>query len=124
MPDTLSDNGLIGGSLDGVINGIAYTFDTLDADLPVSEAVAMNADGTFKGGVSVKGQLKLSVKINAITGYPAPSQLVPFSLNVPGIGPKNYKVTNLKLSFANSGANLRTYSADLTEYKAPLVVGS
>lgn len=121
MPDTLSDSGLIGGSYDVVINGFSYTLDTVDHDLPVSEAIAMNADGTFKGGVAVKGQEKLSVKISAITGIPAPSQLVPFALAIHGYAAKNWKVTNLKIASSNSGAAIRTYTADITQYKAALV---
>jgi len=124
MPDTLNDNGLIGGSYDVVIDGFAYTLDTVDHDLPVSEAVANNANGTFKGGLSVKGQQKLSVKINAMTGVQAPSQLVPFSLAIHGFAARNWKVANLKINSSNSGAALRTYTADITEFKAALVAGS
>lgn len=120
MADTLNDNGLVGGSYDVTINGYSYTLDTVDHDLPVSEAVAMNADGTFKGGLSVKGQQKLSVKINAVTGTPAPSQLVAFALAIHGFSSLNWKVTNLKITSSNSGAALRTYSADITQYKAAL----
>lgn len=120
MADTLNDNGLIGGSYDVTINGYSYTLDTVDQDLPVSESVAMNADGTFKGGYAVKGQQKLAVKINAITGTPAPSQLVPFALAIHGYTSLNWKVTNLKINSSNSGAALRTYSADITQYKAAL----
>ena len=122
-PNVLTDNGLISGSYDVVIDGAAYTLDTVDHDLPVAESVAMNADGTFKGGASVKGQQKLSVKINAITGVKAPSQLVPFSLAIHGYAARNWKVTNLKVTSSNSGASLRSYSADITEYKAQLVPG-
>ena len=120
MADTLTDSGLVAGSYDVTINGYSYTLDTVDHDLPVSEAVANNADGTFKGGASVKGQQKLSVKINAITGTPAPSQLVPFALAIHGFTSLNWKVTNLKIASANSGASLRTYTADITQYKAAL----
>lgn len=123
MPDTLTDNGLIGGSYDVNIGGFPYTMTTYDRDYPVSEAVAMNADGTFKGGVAVKGQQKISVKIDAITGIPKPAQLVPFAWGEPGEPVLNWKVTNLKLTASNSGANIRTYSADITQYKAQLVPG-
>lgn len=119
----LTDNGLITGSYDIIINGYPYTLDTVDHDLPVSEAVANNADGTFKGGASVKGQQKLSVKINAITGIPAPAQLVPFPLAIHGQASRNWKLTNLKISSANTGAALRTYTGDITEFKAQLVQG-
>lgn len=121
MADTLTDSGLITGSYDIRINGFPYTLDTVSHSLPVSEAVAMNADGTFKGGASVKGQQKLSVKINAVAGYPAPAQLVPFALAIHGQESRNWKVTNLTIASANTGASLRTYSADITEYKASLI---
>jgi len=124
MPDTLSDNGVIGGSYDVVIDGYAYTLDTADHDLPVAEATANNANGTYKGGLSVKGQQKLSVKISAFAGIPSPSQLVPFALAIHGFAARNWKVTNLKINSANTGASIRTYSADITEYKAALVAGS
>jgi hypothetical protein len=121
-PNVLPD-GYQGGSYDIVINGFPYTLDTVDHDLPVSEAVATAANGTFKGGLSVKGQQKLSVKINAAVGIPAPAQLVPFPLAIHGYSARNWKATNLKIASANNGAVIRTYSADITEYKAPLVAG-
>lgn len=121
MPDVLNDNGLISGSYDIVLNGFAYTLKTAEHDLPVAESVAMYADGTFKGGASVKGQQKLSVTIDAITGIPAPSQLVPFSLAIHGYSARNWKVTNLKISSSNTAASLRSYSGDITEYKQPLI---
>jgi hypothetical protein len=120
MADTLTDSGFVSGSYDVTINGYSYTLDTVDHDLPVSEATANAADGTFKGGAAVRGQQKLSVKINAITGTPAPSQLVPFALAIHGFTSLNWKVTNLKIASSNSGASLRTYTADITQYKAAL----
>lgn len=119
----LNDNGLISGSYDITISGFPYTLDTLDHDLPVNEVTANNADGTFKGGAAVKAQQKLAVKINAITGIPAPAQLIPFALAVHGYSARNWKVTNLKISSTNTGAGLRTYTADITEFKAQLVQG-
>ncbi len=119
-PNVLNDNGLISGSFDININGFPYTMDTYTRNFPVSEAVAMNADGTFKGGASVKGQQKITVKINAITGVPKPSQLVPFAWGEPGETPLNWKVTTCSLTASNSGASLRSYSAEITQYKAAI----
>ena len=112
---TLSDGGFVTGSYDVTIDGYAYTMDTVDHDLPVSQADAMKADGTPKGGAYVRGKEKVSVKINAVTGTPAPSQLVKFSFAFHGFASKSWAVTNLKIASANTGAHMRTYSADLVE---------
>lgn len=114
-PQVLSDGGFAAGSYDAVINGSAYTIDTADHDLPVSQSDAFKADGTPKGGVFAVGKQKVSVKINAITGIPAPAQLVPFqfAFNVSALW---WIVTNLKIASSNSGAQIRTYTADLSQY--------
>ena len=112
---TLSDGGFAAGSYDVVIDGISYTLDTLGQDLPVSQADAMKADGTPKGGVFVAGKQKLSVKINAIVGTAAPSQLVKFAFAVHGYASANWAVTNLKIDSANTGAHIRTYTADIVQ---------
>jgi len=112
---TLSDGGFITGSYDVTIDGYSYTMDTVSQDLPVSQADAMKADGTPKGGAFVIGKQKVSVKINAITGTPAPSQLVKFAFAFHGYSSANWAVTNLKIDSANTGAHLRTYSADLVQ---------
>jgi hypothetical protein len=113
---TLSDGGFLTGTYDITLDGYAYTLKTVDHDLPVSEAVSMASDGTFKGGASVVQQQKLSVSIDAVTGIPAPSQLVPFALAIHGFSSKNWKVTNLKIASTNSGAAIRTYNADITQH--------
>lgn len=115
MADTLSDNGLIIGSYAATIDGFAYTFDTVDHDLPVNEQTVAATDGTFNGGAAVRGQEKLSVKIFAVTGTPAPSQLVRFSAAIHGYASKFWKVGNLKI--ASSTAALRVYTADITQAK-------
>lgn len=112
---TLTDGGFLTGSYDVTIDGYAYTLDTVDHDLPISQADARNADGTPKGGAFVREKEKVSVKINAITGIPAPSQLVPFNLALHGYASKKWAVTNLKIASANTGAVIRTYTADLIE---------
>ena len=116
MPDTFTDGGFLTGSYDVTINGYGYTLDTLDQDLPISQADAMNADGTPKGGAFVRSKQKLSVKIKAITGYPAPAQLVAFSLAIHGYASKYWIVTNLKINSSNEGASIRTYNADIVEH--------
>lgn len=116
MPDTLNDGGYLTGSYDVTILGYAYTLDTIDHDLPVGQADAMNADGTPKGGAFVKGKQKLSVKIKAVFGIPAPSQLVPFALALHDFASVNWTVTNLKIASSNEGANIRTYTADIVQY--------
>ena len=98
------------------IDGYAYTLDTLDHDLPISQVDAMTSTGTPKGGAFARGKEKISVKINAITGIPAPSQLVKFTQAFHGYTSKGWVVTNLKISSANTGAHIRTYSADIVEY--------
>ncbi len=80
----------------------------------------MNADGTPKGGAFVRGKEKLSCKIKAITGTPAPAQLTPFALAVSGYASKNWVVTNLKIASSNEGANIRTYNVDIAEYIAAI----
>lgn len=116
MPDTYADGSFLSGSYDVTIDGYAYTLDTVDHDLPVSQSDAMNANGTAKGGVFVKGKQRLAVKINAISGTPAPSQLVPFALALHGYASKNWIVTGLKISSANNGAQIRTYNAEICQH--------
>jgi hypothetical protein len=114
--NTLADGGFLTGSYDVTIDGYSYTLDTVDHDLPVTQADAYNANGTAKGGAFIRGKEKLSVKINAVSGTPAPSQLVAFSLALHGYTSKYWVVTNLKISSANTGANIRTYAADIVQH--------
>lgn len=118
MPDTLSDNGFVGGSYDVTIDGYAYVLDTVDHDLPVSQADAQYANGTPKGALFVKGKQRLAVRIKAVSGVQAPSQLVPFSLAIHGYSSKYWVVTNLKITSANDGAVIRTYNADIVQHIA------
>ena len=115
-PDVLIDGGVINGSYDVVINGYAYTMDTVDQDLSVSTAKAKTAIGLPRGGAWVKEPEKVSVKITAIAGIPAPMQLVPFTFAFHGYPAKNWVVTNLKISSANTGASLRTYTGDIEQF--------
>jgi hypothetical protein len=113
---TLNDGGFQTGSYDVTIDSYAYTLDTVDHELPIFQADAMTATGLPKGGAFVRGKQKLAVKIKAITGTPAPSQLVPFALSIHGFSSRNWTVTNLKIASSNEGANIRTYNADIVEY--------
>ncbi len=116
MADSLADNGPIIGAYDATIDGYAYTLDTVDHDLPVTGEAIRNSSGAFNGGAYVRDQEKVSVKIFAITGTPAPSQLVRFSLTLHGYAAKYWFVGNLKIS-SSTGA-LRTYTADLMQAKS------
>lgn len=116
MADLLSDGGFITGSYDVTIDGAAYTLDTVDHDLPIAQADAMTATGLPKGGAFVRQKQKLAVKIKAITGISAPSQLVPFSLAIHGYSALYWVVTNLKIASANEGASIRTYTADICQH--------
>lgn len=116
MPDILSDGGFVTGSYDVTIDGYSYTLDTVDHDLPVTQADAMHANGLPKGGAFVRGKEKLAVKIKAITGTPAPSKLVAFSLAIHGFAAKYWVVTNRKIASSNEGATIRTYTADIVEH--------
>jgi len=112
----LSDGGFITGSYDVSIDGYSYTLDTVDHDLPVAQADAAHANGLPKGGAFVSQKEKLSVKIKAITGIPAPSKLVPFALAIHGFTSKYWVVTNRKIASSNEGASIRTYSADIVQH--------
>ncbi len=115
MADTLTDGGFLTGSYDATIDGYAYTLDTVDHDLPVSQADAMLASGLPKGGAFVLGKQKMSVKINAVSGTPAPTQLKAFALAVHGYASKWWCVGSLKISSANDGAKIRTYAAEICQ---------
>jgi hypothetical protein len=116
MPDTLGDGGYQTGSYDVTIGGYSYTLDTVDHELPIGQADAMNADGTPAGGAFVRMKEKVAVKIKAVTGTPAPSQLVPFALSFHGYPSKNWVIATMKITSSNEGAQIRTYNADIVEY--------
>jgi hypothetical protein len=115
-PDFFSDGGFLTGSYDITIDGYSYTLDTVNHDLPAGQADAMHANGTPKGGAFVRMKEKLSVKIKAVTGVPAPSKFVPFALAIHGFESRYWVVTNRKISSSNEGAVIRTYTADIVEH--------
>lgn len=117
MADTLSDNGTIYGSTyDVTINGYSYVFKTADHSLPVNGDTIRDSSGKFKGGAYVRGQETIAVEIDAITGTPAPAQLVPFAQAFHGYSSKYWVVGNMQIKSGN--AQLRTYSAEVKEHKA------
>lgn len=114
--DTLSDSGSIfGATYDVTIDGYVYTLKTADHSLPVSGGQIMDSSGKFKGGAYVRGQERLSVEIDAITGTPAPSQLVAFAQAFHGYSSKYWIVGSLQIKSGNAVS--RTYSGELLEYK-------
>lgn len=110
---TYSDGGFSTGTTDVIIAGFAYTLQTNDHDLSVAQSDAMTAQGLPKGAAFVVQKQKLSVKIQAITGIPAPAQLVPFYYSSHNLPNNWWLVTNLKISSSNSSAAIRTYTADI-----------
>lgn len=119
MADTLSDNGRIfGQTYDVTINGYAYTLKTLDHALPVNGEQTMDSSGLFNGGGYTRGQERISVEIDAVTGTPAPAQLVPFAATLHGFSSKRWIVGSLQIRSSQTG--LRTYSAELLQYYASL----
>jgi hypothetical protein len=117
---TANDGGYITGSYDITLDSLPYTLDTIDHELPVAQQDANTAAGLPKGGAFVRQKEKMSVKIKAVTGVAAPSQMVPFALAVHGYSSKNWIVTNLKIASSNEAANIRTYTADLVEWIAAI----
>ena len=115
-PETLDDGGYQTGSYGCVIGGFYYTFDKVDHDMPVGQADANKADGTPAGGAFVRMKEKVAVSIKARTGIPAPKAMVPFAFAFDDQPERNWVVTNRKISSSNEGAQIRTYTADFSEY--------
>lgn len=112
-----SDNGAIyGQTYDATIDGYAYTLKTVDHAKNVSGIEIKGSTGLFNGGAYVVGQETLQVEIDAITGTPAPSQLVVFSLAIHGFASKYWMVHNLSIKSGNEQG--RTYSAEIKESKS------
>lgn len=116
MAETLTDGGPIYGSTyDVTIDGYAYTLRTADHSLPVAGDEIRDSSGKFKGHASIVQRQQVSVEIDAITGTPAPSQLVPFSQAFHGYAAKWWAVHDLTIK--SSQTSLRTYTAVLKENK-------
>lgn len=123
MADTLVDNGLI---INSYIVGIPvsetpgaqvfqYTFDSHSHALPVSEETVKDVTGLFNGGGAVRQQEKVTGKIWAVTGTPAPAQLVRFPAAFNGYSSRFWKATDLTID--SSTGPLRSYSVTLTQAK-------
>ncbi len=106
-----SDNGAIfGQTYDVTIDGYAYTLKTLDHALPSSGMEIKSSVGAFKGGADVLDRETFSCEIDAITGTPAPSQLVVFAQAFHGFASKYWKVHSMSVKSGNETG--RTYSAE------------
>lgn len=116
---TKSDNGgIYGQTYDVTIDGYVYTLRTVDHAKNVNGMQIRDASGLFKGGGYVVDQERLQVEIDAISGIPAPSQLVPFGAALHGFASLNWIVGNLSIKSGNEAG--RTYSAEVMQYKAAL----
>lgn len=111
---TKSDSGAIyGQTYDVTIDGYAYTLKTVDHALNVSGIQIKGATGLFKGGAYVVEQERVSIEIDAISGIPAPSQLVVFAQAFHGFTSKYWMLGNLSIKSGNEAG--RTYSGELMQ---------
>lgn len=113
----LSDGGFATGTgSDVTVDGVAYTFDSIGQEIPVTQADAYLASGLPKGGAFIIGKQKHSVKCNALIGTQRPSQLVPFQWTPPSASASSWWcIGTLKINSANTGAVIRTYDADVIQ---------
>ena len=108
---TKSDSGgIYGQTYDVTIDGYAYTLKTLDHALPTSGMEIKTAVGLYRGGGDVVDRETLSAEIDAISGTPAPSQLVVFAQAFHGFTSKYWKVHSMSIKSGNESG--RTYSVE------------
>ncbi len=107
----LSDGGLIRGSYNITINGLAYVLKTFDLDLPVRSENDYAETGAFAKSSHITDQQKWAVTISAIAGTAGPTQLYPFTIS--GYSNLYWAVGNLK--FTGTAMGLQTWSADLLQ---------
>jgi hypothetical protein len=105
---TLSDKGLIRGSVKVTIDGYVYLLKTGSRDKPVKSNFEYDENGRPLASSHVADFQKISGEIMAYTGTPEPSQLYPFSYDG-----KYWTVGNLKLNYTTEG--LRSYSCEVTQ---------
>lgn len=105
---TLSDRGLIRGSVKVTIDGFIYLLKTGQNGRPVRSNFEYDENGKPLASSHVADFQKLSGEIMAYTGVAEPSQLVPFLYNG-----KYWTVGNLTLNYATEG--LRSYSCEITQ---------
>ncbi len=105
---TLSDRGLIRGSVKVTIDGFIYLLKTGQNARPVRSNFEYNENGLPLASSHVIDFQKLSGEIMAYTGIPEPSQLVPFLY-----AGRYWTVGNLTLNYATEG--LRSFSCEVTQ---------
>lgn len=105
---SLSDKGLIRGSVKVTIDGYVYLLKTGNRDKPVKSNFEYDENGKPLASSHVVDFQKISGEIMAYSGTPEPSQLVPFSYDG-----KYWSLGNLKLNYATEG--LRSYSCDVSQ---------
>jgi len=104
---TLSDKGLIRGSVSITLDGYTYLLKTGSNGRPVRSNFEYGATGLPLASSHVVDFQKLPGEIMAYTGVPEPSQLFPFSYSG-----RYWTVTNLTLNYSTEG--LRSYSCEIT----------
>ena len=107
--NTLSDNGLVWGTLYSVtVDGYSYLLKTADHEKPVDHKQEFGSTGLFSASASRQLPQKISGTIMAYAGTPDPSQLVAFSFLS-----KLWQVGTLKL--AQSSEGIRSYSVEINQ---------
>ena len=105
---TLSDKGLVRGSIKITINGYVYLLKGGSHDKAIRSNFEDNENGRPGASSHVATWQKMTGEIMAYAGVPEPSQLVPFLYA--GL---YWTVGNLKLAYATEG--LRSYSCEIAQ---------
>jgi hypothetical protein len=104
---TLSDRGLVRGSVKVTIDGYTYLLKTGQRQKPVVSNFEKNEYGRPGASSHVADFEKITGEIMAYAGTPEPSQLYPFSYDG-----KYWTVGNLTLQYSTEG--LRSYTCEIT----------
>ncbi len=105
---TLSDRGLVRGSVKVTINGYIYLLKTGQNGRPARSNFEYNENGLPLASSHAVDFQKLSGEIMKYTGIPEPSQLDPFLY----LG-RYWAVGNLTLNYTTEG--LQSYSCEITQ---------
>jgi hypothetical protein len=105
---TLSDRGLIRGSVKVTIDGYVYLLKTGQRQKPVISNFEKDENGRPLASSHVADFEKISGEIMAYNGTPEPSQLFPFPYDG-----KYWTVGNLTFNYATEG--LRSYACEVTQ---------
>lgn len=105
---SLSDKGLIRGSVKVTIDGYVYLLKTGQRQKPVVSNFEKDENGRPLASSHVADFQKISGEIMAYAGTPEPSQLAPFLYDS-----KYWTVGNLTLTYATEG--LRSYTCEITQ---------